>query len=594
MRIVLGFLLLLAILSAKAQEKVSVVNLTEPTFNEFEIFGDSLDKYTVYFTGENHQYATFNTQFQFKLLKYLYQTQGVRHFVFEQGPGLAYLINQIICEDKTTHLHFLRELFAPPFYEWIKNLKAFNENKSVADKIVVDGIDIERFPVFSVYALNQLVDTLDKKVKGGQVFEQIEALASSKFKSANPATFYAEPSENFNFQFGEVSAWQSLQSIIKTAYENEKSLKNALKKDSTTFFSIIKSLEVGQEWYITEKKGDVKSPIIRERFMAEEFERIYLSDSTSKYYGQFGRCHLHKDQNAGRCYDYYMNSIANRINEIDPRLENQVLVIPIFYNASRNFDKKVIESLNLDERYTDSKETYIIDLAYTNGDNSIVGFYNNLPFTIICNAPKDEIGQAYDWGESLQEVHLGVSQMHGYVRGLSKLDAGLVTNGANKFDRRIRGYAFAIDFFDMKERGASYNFSFFPEASNGDRFRLKGYHTSVGSSYPMGNKWILFAPGFDIGYGKITLIEEELNETPNLIQQNGKNIVVYKNDIFTIDPTLQFRITLPLISLNFKAGYAFDISNKYWKLDGKMKDFVKTSFTAPYIQVGASLNFKTL
>lgn len=594
MRIGISVLMLLMAFGVYGQENTRTIDLSQESFKEFEILSDTLDNYSVYFTGENHQYASFNTKFQLKFLKYLYESQGVKHFVFEQGPGLGYIINEIILYDKTTHLHYLRDMFFSPFYDLVKELRKFNEDKAFEDKIKVHGIDIERFPSFSVYALNEIVDTLDKSIEGGQVFEQIEALASSDFSDAGPAAFYSDPSENFNFQFGQVSAWHSLQSIIATAYEYEDSLKVELEDDSTTFFSIIESLKIGQEWYMTEKKGDVKSPIIRERFMAEEFERVYTKDENGKYYGQFGRCHLHKDQDAGRCYDYYMNSIANRINDIHPSLDNQVLVLPIFYNKSRDFDGEVISSLNLDERFTASEETYIIDLEYTNGDNPIVGFYNNLPFVIICNAEKDGAEEVYDWDESLEEVHLGVGVVYAYMRGLSKLNVPLQNNGAGAFDQLVQGYSFHGDFFEMKEQGASFIFNYYPEVSNGDRFSLKGYNAIIGSSYPMGNKWVLFAPGFDMGYGNITLLEETLGSAPNLIQNEGKNVVAYKNDIFTLDPNLQLRFTLPIISLNVKAGYAFDVSGKYWKLDGKMKEFSKTSFTAPYVQVGASLNFKTL
>ena len=50
-----------------AQDKVSTVNLDSESFSEFDIFADSLDDYSVYFTGENHMFLEFNAQFQFKL-----------------------------------------------------------------------------------------------------------------------------------------------------------------------------------------------------------------------------------------------------------------------------------------------------------------------------------------------------------------------------------------------------------------------------------------------------------------------------------------------------------------------------------------------
>ena len=577
-----------------SQESSGAIDLTVDTYKEFDVFGDTLDNYSVYFTGENHTFASFNTQFQFKLLTYLHQEQNVKHFIFEQSPGLSYIINKIILEDKTTHLHYLNDMFFAPFYDLVKDLRRYNDTLDYTDKIKVHGIDIERFPSFSVYALNEMVDTMNKSFKGGEVFEQIQALASSEFAKSGPAAFYSTPDENFAFQFGEVSAWESLKSIIDGANENADSIKSVLGADSIIFYSIIESMEIGQEWYVTEQNGDVKSPIIRERFMADEFERVYVQDMEAKYYGQFGRCHLHKDQNSGRCYDYYMNSIANRINEVHPSLKNQVLVIPIYYSNAKDFDKDVIESLDLDTRFTDSEESYIIDLAYKNGDHSIVGFYNNLPFVIISNAQKDEVEYySYDWDDYVEEFHLGAGAGYGYFRKLANLNTVLTNNGHAAFDQQLLFYGFHGDYFLLYDRGSSFSFIYYPEVSNGGRLTLRGYNVTVGSSYPIGGEYFLTAFGFDMGYGQFKMTEDqEATANPNLIQIDGQNTVVYKNDIFTLDPNLQFRLTLPVISLNAKAGYAFDVSGKYWKLDGKAKDFTKTSFSNPYFMVGASLNIK--
>lgn len=577
-----------------AQDKYSKIDLADTSFKEFEVFGDTLDAYKVYFTGENHTYATFNTTFQYKLLTYLHQNQGVSHFIFEQGPGLTYIINEIILEDKTAHLSYLKELFYTPFYDLIQKLRTFNSDLAPNDKIRIHGIDTERFPYFSVYALKDITDTIDVKGEEGVVFEQIKALATSRTKAASPGEFYSDDKDALNFQFGQVSAWESLKSIILGAREHEAALKLKLGEDSTVFFSIIQSLAVGQEWYMTEKRGDIKSPIIRERFMVEEFERIYRQYPNGKFYGQFGRCHLHKQQHANRCYDYYMNSIANRINEIDSSLTNQVLVIPIFYQNSREFDSDVIKSLELDEKFTTGTDAYIIDLAYKKGDHSIVGFYNRLPFVIICNSRGEQYSETDDyWENSLEEFHAGVYITYNNFRGMSKLNSILTSRGFGTFNPEWNGYSFAVDYIDMGEMATHFAYDYYPEISNGDRFTMHGYSISSGSSYPVGNKFVMAAFGLDFGYGRMNLIEEQQNIVPNLIQMNGKNIVRYKNDFFTLDPNLELRLTLPLISFNIRSGYAYDISGKYWKLDGKVKDFTKTSFSSFYAQLGISLNIKT-
>lgn len=585
------FILLFISSFSFGQINPSRIDLDAESQEEFEILSDTLSKYQVYFTGENHRFATFNSEFQFKFLKYLHQNHDVNHFIFEQSPGLSYIINQIIIHDKQTHLHYLKDIFYGAFYDLVVDLQTYNKNLPDSSKIWVHGIDIERFPAFSIYALNEMVDTLSNRVEGGEVFEQIKALATSKAKREGPATFYTDQSKDFSFQFGEVSAWSSLKSIIIGAKENQKSLSVALGQDSSLFYAILDGMEVGQEWFMTEKMGDIKSPIIRERYMSDEFERVYKNDPTGKFYGQFGRCHLHKDQKARYCYDYYMNSIANRINDINPDLNNRVLVIPILYANSKRMDKEMIENMGFEERYLNTDESYIIDLAYLEGNHVIDGFYHDLPFVILSNAKADE-DNYYDWGNRIEEIHLGAWIGNSYFNKISSLNFALADIGANSFDARMLTYGLSADYMILRESGQSFSFVYYPAISNGDRFQLSGFNVTFGGSYPVGNKYFLAAFGLDLGYGQMKLLEEQIGGDPNLIQIDNKNISVYRNDIFTIDPNVQFRLTLPVISLNAKAGYAFDASGKYWKLDGKAKDFTKTSFTAPYVMVGASLNFK--
>lgn len=576
-----------------AQDKVSTVNLDSESFSEFDIFADSLDDYSVYFTGENHMFLEFNAQFQFKLLKYLHQEQGVNHFLLEQSPGLTYIMNKVVIDEKTTHMHYLSDVLFDPFHELVSKIHDYNKALPDSSKIQIHGIDIERFPGFSVYALNLMVDTLNANFEGGEVFEQIKALNSSEYKNAGADVFYSNPQTDFAFGFGQVNGYESLQSIINSAEAHHEAIAPVLGADSSLFFSMIESMKVGQEWYLTEQNGDVKSPIIRERYMAREFERVYLQDPDSKFYGQFGRCHLHKDQRAKGCYDYYMNSIANRINELNPSLKNEVLVIPVFYTKSKEFDEDIIESLALEEQYLIGDDTYIIDLAYKKGDHSIVGFYNVLPFLIISNAEKSEkIFYGYDWNTYVEEYHLGASIGYTYFRKLNNLNAVLTSNGIPTFDRQALTYSFYADYFLLGNRGTSFGFNYYPEFDNGDRLRMNGFLVTSGSSYPFGNRYLMGAVGLDFGYGIMKMTETQVAGDPNLIQIEGVNETVYRNDIFMIDPNLQFRITLPVISLNAKAGYAFDVSGKYWRLSEKVKDFTKTSFTAPYILVGASINMK--
>lgn len=566
----------------------------EDDFDEFKILEDTLDDYTVYFTGENHTFASFNTALEYKFLTYLHQNQGVKHFIFEQGPAVGYIINKIIIEDKSTNLIYLEDIFYEPFYNLVKDLRKYNDTLALEDKIMIHGIDAERFPYFSVYALDQIVDTLDTRFEGGELFEQIKALASANYDDFNVATYYGEDDLQFeNFGFGDVSASGTLNSIIEGANAMKDSLMPRLGVDGPIFFAIIKSLEVGREWYLSELNGDLKSPIIRERFMCDEFERIYRLYPGAKYYGQFGRCHLHKDKGARACYDYYMNSVANRIAEIDPSLKSKVLVIPIFYKESQEMDGDFFRDIDLHEKFEVEGQSWIIDMEYKEGTQNIAGFYDQLPFIIICNEKADGYEDVYfSWDIPIVEYHVGAYYGYNYFTKIKKLNTTLVNQNFIPFTNKFESYTFAFDYISMNDVGGRISFSYIPAVSNNDRLEFGGYLASFGNYYPFGNRYIMGALGYDIGYGKMTLKEEADNTVPNLIQKDGINLNIYTNDIVTFDPNFEFRLTLPIISFNFKTGYAFDISGKRWHLDGKMKNFTKTSFSFPYIQAGLSLNFK--
>ncbi|MEX1003346.1 MAG: hypothetical protein WDZ35_14600 [Crocinitomicaceae bacterium] len=591
------FLLLVGVsVNLSAQDNYSVIDVEDTeTFSEFDLLGDTLDHYTVYFTGENHNYPSFNTKLEYKLLRYLHQSQGVRHFIFEQGPAVGYLINEAILYENEENMNFLKDVFYDPFYYLIKKLQRMNDSLSMEDKVKVHGIDVERFPYFSIYALNQIVDTLDRSVFGGEVFEQIEGLNTSPFKNGQAADFYGEETDN-RFGFGEISAWGTLSSIIISSYEFRDSLAPVLGENEAIYYAIIASLEKGKIWYQTEKEGDLKSPIIRERFMRKEFERIYRLYPDSKFYGQFGRCHLHKDKSARKCYDYYMNSVANRINEIDSSLNNKVMVIPIFYSKGKQkLDKDIIENLNFEEKFFEDDKVFLIDLSYKKGDHPIVGFYNELPFMILSNMEVDPSEQYdFSWNTTIQEYHLGAYYGYHYFNKIRTLNTALQNLGANNFTTKWVAYDFAFDVFKVDDAGSKFDFTYYPRISNGDNFEIRGWRFGVGSYYAFGNKWLIAAPGLQYGYGQFYLTEFTDNTIPNLIQVNEQNASVYKNDIFYLEPNLELRLTLPFLSFNFKTGYSFDVSGKRWRLDGKQNNFTKTSFSAPYIQAGVSLNYKSI
>jgi hypothetical protein len=553
---------------------------------------DSLfDKSRVIFTGENHAYKSFNIDFQFTTLKYLYKNHHTRNFLIEQSPGLSHIINRITLNQDSIHKKFLKEVLLSQFYELVENLESFNANLSDTAKIVTHGIDVERFPRFSIYALAMLIDSVDEQSEGGVLFEQIRALASVESEYDGPDAYYEEGGDVVrNFQMGQVDLSASLNSILIDAQAFEKNVRTSLGKDSTVFYVIINGLIEGRKWYQSEKEGNIKSPILRERFMVDEFKRIYEFDRDSKYYGQFGRCHLNKNPKDERCYSYYVNSVANRIAKIDSTWRNDVLVVPIYYTRSKSFDSGVIKTFNLPDD-ANEEEVYLVDLRAFPTMDSIVGFDRSISHVFVSSYKRTPTISDLNIEPKL-DVHIGVGYTQYFFSKLRPLNVALNASGLNGFTNKFLGYSVGVDVVYLNENGGHFEYVYLPPISNNQGMSLKGSMFTFGSSYPVGNKFFLAAFGTDIGFGVMKLSEIQQNGDPLLIQVNEENKVLYKNDLFTVDPNIRLRITLPIVSLNCKFGYMFDVSGKYWRIDNKVETFPKTSFTALYLQVGASLHFR--
>ncbi len=549
---------------------------------------------TVFLTGENHAYARVNSKTEFKFLVYLHETFGVNHFLFEQGPAIGYIISKITIDEDLDYAFYLEDRFYEPFFDMVKEIRKYNEFQPDSLKIRTHGIDVERYPAYAIFALNDMVDTLSTKGETGRIYESIKALGSSEFIDASPDQIYNGGGTRFNLNGNVLDAWSTFNTIIYDAERLKDSLALELGNTYPIFRDILESIEKGHQWFKEEKEGDLSGPITRERFMLEQFERLTKRYDRPKFYGQFGRCHLHSNKKAKRCYSYDMSSIAKRIGEMDdPFYNNRVVAIPVLYQNYNAYEREMISSLDLGEQFLERNKIFLIDISYLNGDNPLVGFSNSLPYIIVNTYPKEGFENEYDFNFGLESVHFGVNAGIRYLNKINTLNFAISQVGSNTFSSNQTFYEIGFDYYDLKVSSFHASYSFIPEISNGDRFSLKQYLFTLGNAFPFGNKWAIGSIGLNYSYGNVYLKERKDNVVPNLIQFDNENITIYKNDVFYLDPYIEGRFTLPIISLNAKLGYAFDVSGKYWRLDSKVKDFTKTSFSNPYFMIGASLHFES-
>src|SRR5690606_40592630 len=107
----------------------------------------------------------------------------------------------------------------------------------------------------------------------------------------------------------------------------------------------------------------------------------------------------------------------------------------------------------------------------------------------------------FSWNEEITEFHLGAYAGYHYFGGVRTLNNELYTLGANGFTNKLIGYTGALDIFTVDNFGTRFNFTYYPEVNNGDRFEFKGWTAKMGNYYAFGNRWWVASFGLDYGYG---------------------------------------------------------------------------------------------
>ncbi len=87
-------LLIACFTGIKAQTNVSTLDIeNNDDFSSFSMLDSVVKDYSVFFTGENHNFRTSNYKLQLKMLKYLNKNCGVRHLFLEFGVSRGWLVN---------------------------------------------------------------------------------------------------------------------------------------------------------------------------------------------------------------------------------------------------------------------------------------------------------------------------------------------------------------------------------------------------------------------------------------------------------------------------------------------------------------------
>ncbi|WP_157785710.1 hypothetical protein [Clostridium tunisiense] len=271
---------------------------------------DDSKKYDVFFTGEYHG-ELGNEKISLEMLKYLNKTSGVNYLICELQYSVVFKFNKYL---ETGDEKLLNEAVnvvrkknsdyaGENYYKFWQGIYEYNKTLPEEKKIQAFGIDMDFLPDYTLKVLNSLIPTKEPPAEIEENLRKLKSLFS-----------------------GEVSSEDEVPNIMLALQEdlnnNDKFYKVFFGENFNEFKNNISSMVNTAEYAKTQ---DVN----RDELIYDNFMRIYKENPKGKYYGQFGRLHIYRQDflDSGKTFFTFAKIMENKGNL-------KVLSIPIIYSDS--------------------------------------------------------------------------------------------------------------------------------------------------------------------------------------------------------------------------------------------------------------------
>lgn len=290
-------------------------------------------------SGENHSEVEANSLMEFSFMRALYENCGYRDYIIELSPARAYYLQKYITEGDGYALQALQGISSPAYMKLFYSLHDWNMKLPKEERIRVHGIDVERFYDLSALRMSDFLQAME--VKHGLPL----ALATKVYAFRNIVTRnFTNSLQEYQkevladtavtIEKDEESAGFSYSGNDFTALISEDSLfgnldvyKEWLKADFTEFLIIKEGLDEVFKW--NDLRRTAHQSHWREGKMYSRMKALLEKYPNSKFFGQFGRCHISNSQSNVDCGWYNFNSVMNRLKMQDSTL--RTVSMGIFY-----------------------------------------------------------------------------------------------------------------------------------------------------------------------------------------------------------------------------------------------------------------------
>jgi hypothetical protein len=592
-----------------AQNKLPTIKLdTSLVSDDFGPFGNAFDDKRMVFFGENHTYIHSNQLLKLKAILHLHK-KGFRYVAIELGAGIAFLSNEYIRTGDEEVLDLLNEGFDDDeknkMYYLLLALRKFNKEKPLKDQIKIIGVDYTRYPVYSLKAMQKIIEMKQCQNEMDTFYEDISTVGTIDLgaRGIGFANLREPSSENFDIRFGFKSYQNrlfelSIRNIVEDFNKDTVKYKAALGEYYKSFKHITDQLGATAKWY----KGEgvnIQMHIERERNMVNNIKNVLAEDSLAKITGQFGRCHIRTEEYDDDCYSFNLNSMVERL-EKDSILKNKILTVPIFYTqtdniavSNKNNNTKLHDLISRNNIYLYNTESGLLSINGLNSDSKIVVINTHWAFSSMSDILEKTEGQKSN--EPSKRKMFGNDiinfQVH-YVQYTNNINQDL---GIDLLP--FHNLFYGVRYESITEEGRQNSFSFntiapINKETDSVSYRYTNWflRSAVGYNYVYRKHFDLFA-NYHFTFGMAKVREDRGYESSEYTYDFKKRVSKYRNPYFNIGADIGARLKFGPVGIFVLGGYHFDVTNPKWRLNSVIPLSKGLRFSSWYTSAGVSILF---
>jgi hypothetical protein len=561
-------------------------------FSGFEMLDTAVKKARIIMTGENHNYVNFNAHLEMKMLRYLNRKTGLRHFIIELGEARAWYLNDYINGSDSATEKILKATTSPGYMDLFNRIKQYNTTLPDSAKIIIHGIDVERFYNLSILRFAQLLPKKNIPHKLASFVQTVDGVAQNLLysglndyelaKNKNKKSGYSEYSRHQTYYYQNTAVdivryWDSLNTEFR----------NWLGSEFWAEDAAIGWLRQYLQW--KKYENTTQQYIWREENIFRKFTKLLVEFPNEKFYGQFGRCHIAYSMQNGDCSWFGYHSVVNKLRTRYSKRAGDVLSIGIYYKGTgenayySDYESREDLSKEISE-LTDVTKMKTVSIFSLAGQNLPL-IKEKFSFVIVNNrfesdAQKDSVKSEI---EPVNTSIINTFYFSAFSVGITgggptpgKLNTYLNNLGFPANLQQKNWYKFGLHIVEEKN-AFGINFNYRPESVvyNTDTGKL-GYSAKFTNLeyiyFPFQFKTVQVGAGLQFGLGQETVVwrPENVNFTEVNRTRKFMNPVALGGIVMRAQTLVFQRMYLAVEAIR-----NFDLKVSQWKFDGSTLNYGK-------------------